>query len=136
LPRIGNTKRQPQKLQAQNLKFFKSKLQDFPNPQSSVFQHFCAAEPSATVCFAHGTLCNDPSIYPAVPSLANEFRHGQFRSVSAESLSATIPEPWGYAEPQFKNTAAEGLNNSIAQSTCELLCCKIQQENLRTIRLH
>jgi len=30
----------------------------------SVFQPFAAVEPSANVCIAHGTLCNDPSVYP------------------------------------------------------------------------
>jgi len=28
------------------------------------FNHFAAAEPSANVCIAHGTLCSDPSVCP------------------------------------------------------------------------
>jgi len=30
---------------------------------SVFFNHFVAAEPSTTVCVAHETLCNDPSVY-------------------------------------------------------------------------
>jgi len=28
------------------------------------FNLFVVAEPSANACVAHGTLCNDPSVYP------------------------------------------------------------------------
>ena len=55
-------------------------------PRRSVFFHlFAAAKPSANVCVAHGTLCNDPSVYAATTALKGvcEFRPRQFRSVSA-----------------------------------------------------
>ena len=61
------------------------------------------------------------------PSFVNEFRHRQFRSVSAESLSATR---W----TRIENIAVEGWNDSIVQSACELLCCKFHQEKWRMIR--
>jgi len=35
------------------------------NPNAVFFNYFAAAEPSANVCVAHGTLCNDPSVYIA-----------------------------------------------------------------------
>jgi len=55
------------------------------------FNHFAAAEPSATVCIVHGTLCNHPSFYFATTanSCGCEFRPREFRSVSAEPLAAT-----------------------------------------------
>jgi len=38
-------------------------VQQYPN--AVFFNHFVAAEPSVNVCVAHGTLCNDPSVYIA-----------------------------------------------------------------------
>ena len=35
------------------------------NPNPVYFNYFAAAEPSANVYVAHGTLCNDPSVYIA-----------------------------------------------------------------------
>jgi len=38
-------------------------VQQYPN--AVFFNHFAAAEPSVYICVAHGTLCNDPSVYIA-----------------------------------------------------------------------
>jgi len=49
---------------------------------------FAAAEPTAYICVAHGTPCNDPS-YTTAQNCGCEFRPRQFWSVSAEPLAAT-----------------------------------------------
>jgi len=55
------------------------------------FNIFAAAEPSANVCVAHGTLRNGPSVYivATAQNCGCEFRPRQFRSISADSLAAT-----------------------------------------------
>ena len=70
-------------------------------PTVVFFNLFVAAvKPSATVCVARGTLCNDPGVYIAITALncGGEFRSRQFRSVSAEPLAATrgtpVEEDW------------------------------------------
>ena len=69
------------------------------------FNLFAAREPSANVCVAHGTLCNDPSVYPTFSNKSEtavlvqeqncgcEFHARQFRSVSVELLVATHGTP-------------------------------------------
>jgi len=54
------------------------------------FNLFAAEDPSANVCVAHGTLCNDLSVYIATTAknCGREFRPRQFRSISAEPLAA------------------------------------------------
>ena len=51
------------------------------------FNIFAAAEPSANVCVAPGTRCNDPNVY--LVSITNEFRPRLFPSALAEPLAAT-----------------------------------------------
>jgi len=60
------------------------------NGYSSVFQPLCCTEPSANVCFARRTLCNDPSVYIAITAknCGCEFPPRKIRSVSAEPLAA------------------------------------------------
>jgi len=55
------------------------------------FNHFAAAEPYVNVCVVHVTQYNDPSVYIAITAqnCRCEFRPRQFRSVSAEPLTAT-----------------------------------------------
>jgi len=59
------------------------------------FNLFPAAEPSANVCLAHGTLCNHPSVYIAITAqnCGCEFRPRQFWSVSAKPLAVTRGNP-------------------------------------------
>jgi len=62
------------------------------------FNLLAAAEPSVNVYVAHGTLCDDPSVYIATTAqnCGCEFRLWQFRSVS---------DPWQpLVEPRLKNT--------------------------------
>ena len=60
------------------------------------FNLFAAAEPSANVCVAHGTLCNDPSVYPIFCNKPNGYRNVVcmfYFSVLAEPLAATPGTP-------------------------------------------
>jgi len=52
------------------------------------FNLFAAAEPSANVCVARGTLCNDSSVYPTF-CYKPDRQKWQFRSVLAEPLAST-----------------------------------------------
>jgi len=65
-------------------------------PTVVFFNLFVAAvKPSATVCVARGTLCNDPGVYIAITALncGGEFRSRQFRSVSA-NFGLFRRNPW------------------------------------------
>jgi len=67
-------------------------LQDGLN-RKSVFSYFIAAtKPSANVCVAHGTLCNDPSVHNRIElwlrilSQANSVRFGGALAVTRQTL--------------------------------------------------
>jgi len=64
-------------------------VQQYPN--AVFFIHFAAAEPSINICVGNGTQYNGPSVYIAITAqnCGCEFRPRQFRSVSAEPLTAT-----------------------------------------------
>jgi len=70
------------------------------HPNAVFFNHFAAAEPSVNVCVAHGTLCNDLSVYIATTAqnCGCEFRPGNF------CLFRRNPRQ-PLAEPRLKNTA-------------------------------
>jgi len=60
-----------------------------PDSTPVFFNLFAAIEPSAKICIAHGTLCNDPGVYIATTTqnCGCEFRPRQARSVRAEPLA-------------------------------------------------
>jgi len=63
------------------------------------FNFFAAAEPTASVCVAHRTLCNDPSVYIAATAYncGCKFRPSNFCRFRRN--------PWQpFAEPWLKNT--------------------------------
>jgi len=72
-------------------------VQQYPN--AVFFNHFAAAEPYVNVCVAHGTLCNDPSVYivTTAQNCGREFRPGNF------CLFRWNPQQ-PLAEPRLKNT--------------------------------
>ena len=81
------------------------------------FNLFAAAEPSANVCVARGTLCNDPSVYIATTAKncgckfpPNKF--GLFR----RNPWQPIAEPWGSSEPRLKNTGIQWSNREYRPS--------------------
>jgi len=55
------------------------------------FNLFAAAEPSASVCVAHGTLCNNPSVYTlfVISQMCGNAASMLYFYVSAEPLADT-----------------------------------------------
>jgi len=81
------------------------------------FNLFAAAEPSANVCVARGTLCNDPSVYIATTAKncgckfpPNKF--GLFRRNPWQPIAGT----WGSAEPRLKNIGIQWSNRECRPS--------------------
>jgi len=81
------------------------------------FNLFAATEPSANVCVARGTLCNDPSVYIAITAknCGCEFPPRQIRSVSAEPLAANR------GTLGFRGTPVEKHWHTVIQSRMQII---------------
>ena len=83
-----------------------------PTIYTSVFQPFPAAESSANVCVAHGTLCSDPSICIAATALSCdcEFPPRQLRPVSVEPRLKTTDVHRTCLQLSNKTAASDNFN--------------------------
>jgi len=82
------------------------------------FNLFAAVESSAKVCLAHGTLCNDPSIYILLQphrTVITNFVPGKF-GLFQRNPWQSLAEPWGSTEPWLKITAV----NLLFRKQCSL----------------
>jgi len=74
------------------------------------FNLFAAREPSANVCVAHGTLCNDPSVYPTFSNKSlKQWYWYKNRTVDANFIPGNFGQfQWNHwqplMEPWLKNT--------------------------------
>jgi len=118
------------------------------------FNLFAAAEPSANVCVARGTLCNDPSVYIATTAknCGCKFPPRQIWSVSAEPLAAnrrtlgflgTLVEKHWHTVIQSRiqtismiGSCWESQWNMQSKSTTARSAADHQCEAIRTISLH